>query len=39
LVAHDLVVVTGGGERDKTLLAYNASTGKPAWQAGRGEGT
>ena len=35
LLAHDLVVVTGGNERDKTLLAYEAATGKPAWQAGR----
>ena len=35
LVAHDLVVVTGGEQRDKTLLAYDAATGKPVWQAGR----
>jgi len=35
LVAHELVVVTGGSERDKTLLAYNAASGKPVWQAGR----
>ena len=35
LLARELVVVTGGGERDKTLLAYEAATGKPAWQAGR----
>jgi outer membrane protein assembly factor BamB len=35
LVAHDLVVVTGGNQREKTLLAYEAATGKPVWQAGR----
>ena len=35
LLAQDLVVVTGGEQREKTLLAYEAATGKPAWQAGR----
>jgi outer membrane protein assembly factor BamB len=35
LLAHDLVVVTGGDQREKTLLAYEAATGKPVWQAGR----
>jgi outer membrane protein assembly factor BamB len=35
LLAHDLVVVTGGEQREKTLLAYEAATGKPVWQAGR----
>ncbi len=35
LIAHDLVVVTGGSQREKSLLAYDAATGKPAWQAGR----
>jgi outer membrane protein assembly factor BamB len=35
LLAHDLVVVTGGDQSEKTLLAYDAATGKPVWQAGR----
>jgi outer membrane protein assembly factor BamB len=35
LLAQDLVVVTGGEQREKTLLAYEAATGKPVWQAGR----
>jgi outer membrane protein assembly factor BamB len=35
LLAHDLVVVTGGDQREKTLLAYEAATGKPVWQTGR----
>jgi outer membrane protein assembly factor BamB len=35
LVARDLVVVTGGEERDKTLFAYEVATGKPVWPAGR----
>ncbi len=35
LLAQDLVVVTGGEEQEKTLLAYEAATGKPVWQAGR----
>ena len=35
LLAHDLVVVTGGEEPGETLLAYEAATGKPVWQAGR----
>ena len=35
LLAHDLVIVTGGNEREKALLAYEAATGKPVWQAGR----
>ena len=35
LLAHDLVVVTGGEQREKTLLAYEAATGKSVWQAGR----
>ncbi len=34
LLVGDLVVVTGGNEREKSLLAYEASTGKPVWQAG-----
>jgi len=35
LVVQDLVLVTGGEQREKTLLAYEAGGGKPAWQAGR----
>jgi outer membrane protein assembly factor BamB len=35
LLTQDLVVVTGGEQREKTLLAYDAATGKPVWQAGR----
>lgn len=35
LVTPTLVVVTGGVEKEKTLLAYESATGKPAWQAGR----
>jgi len=35
LLAHGLVVVTGGEQREKTILAYDAATGKPVWQAGR----
>jgi outer membrane protein assembly factor BamB len=35
LLAQDLVVVTGGEQREKTLLAYEAATGKSVWQAGR----
>jgi outer membrane protein assembly factor BamB len=35
LLANGLVVVTGGDQREKTLLAYEAATGKAVWQAGR----
>jgi outer membrane protein assembly factor BamB len=35
LLAKELVVVTGGEEHEKTLLAYEAATGKPVWKAGR----
>jgi outer membrane protein assembly factor BamB len=35
LLVQDLVVVTGGEQREKTLLAYEAASGKPVWQAGR----
>lgn len=35
LVTPALVVVTGGGEKEKSLLAYEPATGKPVWQAGR----
>jgi outer membrane protein assembly factor BamB len=34
LLVGDLVVVTGGNEREKSLLSYEAATGKPVWQAG-----
>jgi outer membrane protein assembly factor BamB len=30
-----LVVVTGGEEREKSLLAYDARNGQPVWQSGR----
>jgi outer membrane protein assembly factor BamB len=35
LLVRDLVLVTGGEEREKSLLAYHADDGKPAWRAGR----
>jgi outer membrane protein assembly factor BamB len=35
LLVQNLVVVTGGEQREKTLLAFEATTGKPVWQAGR----
>jgi outer membrane protein assembly factor BamB len=35
LLVQELVVVTGGNQREKSLLAYEAATGKPVWQAGR----
>ena len=35
LLAHDLVVVTGGEPREKSLLAYEVATGQPVWQTGR----
>ena len=35
LLVRNLVVVTGGNQREKSLLAYEATTGKPVWQAGR----
>lgn len=35
LLVQNLVVVTGGEQREKTLLAYDAETGNPVWQAGR----
>jgi outer membrane protein assembly factor BamB len=37
LLAGELVVVTGGRQREKTLLAYEAATGKPVWQTGHDE--
>ena len=30
-----LVVVTGGEQREKSLLAYDTQTGQPVWQSGR----
>lgn len=35
LVFGRLVVVTGGEERAKSLLAYDARDGRPVWQSGR----
>jgi outer membrane protein assembly factor BamB len=35
LLVKDMVIVTGGEEREKTVLAYEAATGKPVWKAGR----
>ncbi len=35
LLVDNLVVVTGGEQREKTLLAYDAGTGERVWQAGR----
>ncbi|MCX6904984.1 MAG: PQQ-binding-like beta-propeller repeat protein [Verrucomicrobia bacterium] len=35
LLLGKLVVVTGGEEREKSLLAYDAQNGQPVWQAGR----
>lgn len=35
LIVSNLVVVTGGEQREKTLLAYNVDSGEPVWQAGR----
>ena len=34
LLTPELVVVTGGDQREKTLLAYDAASGQPVWQAG-----
>ena len=35
LLVGRLVVVTGGEQREKSLLAYAAQTGQPIWQSGR----
>src|SRR5205814_2462498 len=35
LLVQDLVVVTGGEEHEKSLLAYDVDNGKPVWRAGR----
>ncbi|HLH52459.1 MAG TPA: PQQ-binding-like beta-propeller repeat protein, partial [Verrucomicrobiae bacterium] len=35
LLVNDLVVVTGGEEHENSLLAYDATSGKPVWRAGR----
>jgi outer membrane protein assembly factor BamB len=37
LVVGDVVVVFAGGAGDKTLLAYRADTGTPAWSAAAGK--
>src|SRR5262249_49872328 len=37
LVVGNLVVVFAGGDGDKTLLAYRADTGTPAWSAAAGK--
>jgi outer membrane protein assembly factor BamB len=37
LVWHGLVTVVAGSPEGKTLLAYDARSGKPAWQAGEGQ--
>ena len=34
LLCDDLVIVTGGGSREKTLLAFHRETGSSAWSAG-----
>ena len=36
LVANGLVTVFAGGENGKSVLAYHAETGSPAWSAGDG---
>ena len=35
LLVRDLVVVTGGEEHEKSLLAYQSESGKPVWRGGR----
>lgn len=35
LILNHLVVVTGGEQREKSLLAFDIMTGKPIWQTGR----
>lgn len=35
MIAGERVIVTGGNEREKTLIAYDAPTGAPAWQSGK----
>jgi outer membrane protein assembly factor BamB len=37
LVAEGLVTVFAGAAGNKSALAYNADSGKPAWQAGEGQ--
>ncbi|HZZ27023.1 MAG TPA: PQQ-binding-like beta-propeller repeat protein [Pirellulales bacterium] len=37
LVVNGLVIVFAGGQRDKSLLAYRADTGKPAWTYAAGK--
>ena len=36
LVVKDIVTVFAGGPKGKSVLAYKAATGEPAWQAGEG---
>jgi outer membrane protein assembly factor BamB len=36
LVSQGIVTVFGGDPAGKVVLAYDATTGKPAWQAGKG---
>lgn len=35
LLLDEMVVVTGGAEETKSLLAYHKDTGRPLWQSGR----
>lgn len=35
LIVGSLVIVTGGQQHEKSLLAYDAAEGTPVWQAGR----
>jgi len=35
LLLDDMVVITGGAEESKSLLAYHRDTGQPLWQSGR----
>ena len=37
LLVDDLVIVHAGGEGDKGLLAYDATTGEPAWSSPSGD--
>jgi outer membrane protein assembly factor BamB len=37
LVAHGIVTVFAGGPDGKSMLGYDASSGKPAWAAGEGQ--
>jgi outer membrane protein assembly factor BamB len=37
LVVKGIVTVFAGGKENKSVLAYNATTGEPAWSAGEGK--